>query len=127
NLEYQKLHGKITITTSRLFLLLITPSEEDSRPALDHPDGTPQMDKDGSLHLKGRQAGDSEHALDQQRNRSGASADRVPGPHGSGDQAPRATDFHGKEAMPQLWTTHEIAYVTRSQRYSEMRARWWRF
>ena len=42
-----------------------TPSEENSRPALDNPDGTSQMEQDGSLHLEGGPVGNPKHALSQ--------------------------------------------------------------
>ncbi|KAJ5264619.1 hypothetical protein N7505_007412 [Penicillium chrysogenum] len=40
-----------------------TPSEENTRQALDDPHGTSQVDEDGSFHLEGRQMGDPVHAL----------------------------------------------------------------
>ncbi|KAJ5264575.1 hypothetical protein N7505_007368 [Penicillium chrysogenum] len=40
-----------------------TLGEVDSRPALDLPDGTSQMDQDGALHLEGREMGNPKHAL----------------------------------------------------------------
>jgi hypothetical protein len=42
-----------------------TPGENNPRTAFHNPNGTPQMDETGSLHLERRQMGNSKHALGQ--------------------------------------------------------------